>query len=178
MTLQSEEPKDEGAPEMILRRVGVVRSEIKEPHPPAQSDGRAGQGRTERGDKQQAATSELVIDPQFDGILDGVENFSHLWVLFWMHRLPPERRDLVKVHPMGRNDLPLAGIFATRSPARPNPMGLTVVRLLERKGNILRVEGLDAIDGSPILDIKPYLPRRDAIPDAKAADQLSRQQDS
>ena len=64
---------------------------------------------------------------------------------------------------MGRKDFPLVGIFSTRSPARPNPILVTVVRLLERCGNILKVEGLEAVDGSPILDIKPYIfPGEDA----------------
>jgi len=65
---------------------------------------------------------------------------------------------MVKAHPMGRKDLPLTGIFATCSPARPNPLCAIVVRLLECSGNLLKVQGLDAVDGSPVLDIKPYNP--------------------
>ena len=66
---------------------------------------------------------------------------------------------------MRREDLPLVGLFATRSPRRPNPIGVTTVRLLERRGNVLRVLGLDALDGTPVLDIKPYLPYGDCIQD-------------
>lgn len=102
--------------------------------------------------------SELVISEGLEEALEGVEGFSHLFVIFWMDRLPATGRGVMKVHPRGRVDIPLQGIFATRAPNRPNPIGLTVVRLLGREGNILRVEGLDAFDGTPILDIKPYDP--------------------
>jgi tRNA (Thr-GGU) A37 N-methylase len=74
---------------------------------------------------------------------------------------------------MGRNDLPLVGIFATCSPARPNPVCAMVVRLLERKGNVLKVQGLDAIDGSPLIDIKPYNPSYYAAEDVKVADWMT-----
>jgi len=87
----------------------------------------------------------------------GIEGFSHILVLYWPHLVDPERRNLKIVHPMGRKDLPQQGIFATCSPARPNPVLVSVVPLLERLGNVLKVQGLDAVDGSPILDIKPYV---------------------
>ncbi|MBW1759864.1 MAG: SAM-dependent methyltransferase, partial [Deltaproteobacteria bacterium] len=64
---------------------------------------------------------------------------------------------LRQVHPMGRKDVPVRGIFATCSPARPNPILVSAVRLLERKRNVLRVQGFEAVDGSPLLDIKPYV---------------------
>ena len=67
-----------------------------------------------------------------------------------------QRRNLRKVHLMGRKDLPLQGIFATCSPARPNPILVSAVSLLERIGNVIKVKGLEAVDGSPIVDIKPY----------------------
>ena len=92
-------------------------------------------------------------------------------MLFWMHKnvgpIP------TKVHPQGRDDLPLTGIFATRAPHRPNSIGMTIVKLLERDGNSLRVLGLDAIDGSPVIDIKPYLPK-DCITEARQADWVSK----
>ena len=119
---------------MLLRSVGIVRREEGSPQ------------------------SELVIDEDLPGILDGVEEFSHLLVLYWADRIPPEERSRTRVHPRGREDLPLVGIFATRSPVRPNTICATMVRLLERKGNRLTVEGLDALDGSPLVDIKPFEP--------------------
>ena len=132
--------------EMSLRVVGVVRKP---------DDG---------------APAELVIDTQLGGILDGIEGFSHLLVLYWAHLIPPEERSRTKVHPMGRKDLPPRGIFATRSPARPNPLCLTPVRLLARRENTLLVEGLDALDGSPLVDIKPYVPESRPADDVKLPD--------
>ena len=113
--------------------------------------------------------SEVVVYPDFEEALDGIEQFSHLVVLFWMHKVSAEGRSEIKVHPQRRTDLPLVGVFATRSPARPNPLGISVVKLIERKGNILRVTGLDAIDGTPVVDIKPYLPG-DSISAPRVAD--------
>lgn len=124
---------------MVLRRVATVSSPVKEPKP-----------------AMRGVTADLVVDGDLDGILDGIEEFSHLLVLCWAHLIPPERRSITRVHPMGREDLPLLGIFSTHSPARPNPILATVVRLVERKGNVLRVEGMDAIDGTPVIDIKPF----------------------
>jgi len=103
--------------------------------------------------------SELVFNPGFEDAMDGLEDFSHIIVLFWMHRSPAWERSMSKTHPQMRPDLPLVGVLATRSPVRPNPLGMAVVRLMERRGNLLKVIGLDAIDGSPVVDIKPYLPK-------------------
>jgi len=72
-----------------------------------------------------------------------------------------------KVHPRGNKKLPLVGLFATRSPNRPNSIGKATVRLIKREGNVLKVRGLDAIDGTPVIDIKPYLPRYDSVARAK-----------
>jgi tRNA-Thr(GGU) m(6)t(6)A37 methyltransferase TsaA len=73
-----------------------------------------------------------------------------------MHRIPEEERRIMKVHPRGREDMPLLGVFATRTPYRPNPIGLTLVELMKVEGNVLTVRGLDAFDGTPVLDIKPF----------------------
>jgi len=101
--------------------------------------------------------SEIIISEELTEALDGIEDFSHLFIIFHMHKAFTERIDL-KVHPRGRLDLPLVGVFATRSPYRPNPIGLTLVELIERKGNKIKVRGLDAINGTPIIDIKPFDP--------------------
>lgn len=100
--------------------------------------------------------SEIVLRKNLAEALDGIEDFSHLFVIFWMHEISKEERSRMKIHPRGRTDLPLLGVFATRTPYRPNPIGLTLVELLEVKGNVLTVRGLDAIDGTPVLDIKPF----------------------
>jgi len=112
--------------------------------------------------------SEIVVDSRLTEALDGLEEFSHIIVIYWMHRVPALDKVPTKVHPRGRQDLPLVGLFATRAPYRLNPIGETTVRLLERRDNILKVEGLDAIDGTPVIDIKPYIPGLEAVTEAKA----------
>jgi len=100
--------------------------------------------------------SEIVFREDLAEALDGLEGFSHLFVIFWMHEISEEERMTMKVRPRGRSDMPLLGAFATRTPHRPNPIGLTLVELLEVEGNVVTVRGLDAFDGTPVLDIKPF----------------------
>ncbi len=143
-----------------LTPVGVVRSEIKTPMLSANDTGLSLEMRMEKVKAYHRQVEEgicaLVIDPQWEELLDGIEGFSHVLVLYWPHLLDPARRTLRKVHPMGRKDMPVQGIFATCSPARPNPVLVSAVPLVARKGNILEVRGLEAVDGSPIIDVKPY----------------------
>jgi tRNA-Thr(GGU) m(6)t(6)A37 methyltransferase TsaA len=106
--------------------------------------------------KDKTRTSEIVIHPELVEALDGITGFSHFYVLFWLSEISAEQRGLMKVHPRGRRDLPQQGVFATRSNLRPNPIGLTLVELLKVEGNVLTVRGLDAFDGTPVLDIKPF----------------------
>lgn len=166
----SESIQSKDLTEMRLRPVGVVRNQISEPSLVADSGDLEWRAMVKKVKKEQGAISELVIDSRLNGILDGIEGFSHLLVLYWAHRVPTEGRSLIKAHPIGRKNFPLVGILGTCSPARPNPICATVVRLLERKANVLKVEGLDAIDGSPIIDIKPYNPSYYAVSDVKVAD--------
>lgn len=105
--------------------------------------------------------SEIVVDPKYGEALEGIEDYSHLFILFWITRIPAGRRGMLKVHPKSREDLPFVGVFATRTQYRPNPIGLTLVELLGRKKNILRVRGLDAIRGTPVLDLKPISPAKE-----------------
>jgi tRNA-Thr(GGU) m(6)t(6)A37 methyltransferase TsaA len=109
--------------------------------------------------------AQIEVDAAWAGALDGIEGFSHIWLLWWLDRqdAPP---DVLRVHPEGRPEMPLVGIFATRSPRRPNPLAMTVVQLLERQDGRLRVRGLDACQGTQILDIKPYLHRGDLVAEA------------
>ena len=100
--------------------------------------------------------SEIVFREDLVEALDGIEDFSHLFVIFWMHEISEEERRTMKVRPRGRRDMPLLGAFATRTPHRPNPIGLTLVELLEVEGNVVTVRGLDAFDGTPVLDVKPF----------------------
>jgi tRNA-Thr(GGU) m(6)t(6)A37 methyltransferase TsaA len=114
--------------------------------------------------------SRIEIFEEYEPALLGVEGFSHLIILYWMHKLQEGERALLKVRPKGRQDLPLVGVFASRSRARPNPIGLTVVELVGRSGRELIVRGLDALDGSPVIDIKPYIPRSDRPSHARVPD--------
>ncbi len=99
--------------------------------------------------------SDIVLLPELAPALDGIEEYSHLFVLFWMDRIDPASF-MPRVHPRGRDDLPLTGVLATRTRHHPNPIGLAVVELLQRRQNTLRVRRLDAYDNTPVLDIKPY----------------------
>jgi tRNA-Thr(GGU) m(6)t(6)A37 methyltransferase TsaA len=100
--------------------------------------------------------SRIVFREKYVEALEGVEEFSHLFVLFWLHEISDKDRQIMKVRPRGRSDMPLLGIFATRTPHRPNPIGLTRVKILDIEGNVITVQGLDAFDGTPVLDIKPF----------------------
>jgi tRNA-Thr(GGU) m(6)t(6)A37 methyltransferase TsaA len=106
--------------------------------------------------KDKSRLSEIIIDRDFNQALDGISGFSHVFVLFWLHQITGKERKKVKVHPRGRRDLPLLGVFATRTNLRPNPIGLTLCELVKVESNVLTVRGLDAFDGTPVLDIKPY----------------------
>jgi tRNA-Thr(GGU) m(6)t(6)A37 methyltransferase TsaA len=139
-----------------LKPVGIIRNQSKDPSCGGILSKLNWRDRATRMKEQRESVSELTIDASLDGILDGIEDFSHIMVLYWAHLTPAERRSVTKVHPIGNKDFPLVGVFATHSPVRPNSILATVVRLIERRGNVLKVTGLDALDGSPILDIKPY----------------------
>ncbi len=106
--------------------------------------------------------SEIVIAPELAAGLDGLARYSHIIVIYWAHRATDPADMALTVRYKGNPAFPLVGVFASRSPYRPNPLGLKAARLLEIKGNILRVEGLDALDGTPVLDIKPYIPGYDS----------------
>ena len=137
------------ANDIILKAIGIVRNGIKQ--------------RPKQG--WEKVVSDIVVNSSLAEALDGLEEFSHIIVLYWMHRAASGKVPL-KIHPMGKQELPLVGLFATRSPHRPNPIGKATVRLLQRQGNILKVEGLDAFDGTPVIDIKPYLPGYDSAANA------------
>jgi tRNA-Thr(GGU) m(6)t(6)A37 methyltransferase TsaA len=111
--------------------------------------------------RESAAVCTIEIDPRWAQALAGVETCSHLVVLYWMDKAPRELAVQVPRHyGVGR------GTFALRSPARPNPIAMSVVRLLKVEGTRLDVVGLDCLDATPLLDIKPYFASTDAVPDA------------
>ncbi len=106
--------------------------------------------------KDKSRISQIILRDELVEALKGVDGFSHLFVLFWLSQVSSQQRKMLKVHPRGRMDLPLVGVFASRTNLRPNPIGLTLVELLKVDGNTLTVRGLDAFDGTPILDITPF----------------------
>ena len=139
---------------VVMKPIGVVRSSVKEPRRGGWED----------------LESTIIVQDRWADALEGIEDFSHIFVIYWMHLISEELRETTThVHPRGDPQIPLQGVFATRSPVRPNPIGLRVVALLERKGNVLRVRGLDAIDGTPVLDLKPYLFHYDGVPESTVA---------
>ncbi len=109
--------------------------------------------------------AEIHIDPPWREGLSDLEGFDRIWLLVWLDRAKPCR---LKVVPY-RDNVP-RGVFSTRAPSRPNPIGLSCVRLLavEAEEGVLRVEAVDLLDGTPVLDIKPYVPEFDAFPGAAA----------
>ena len=136
---------------MFVKPVGFVINKIKRKQEP--------------GYDWREVVSRIEVDDKFSQALEGLEEYSHIIVIYWLHQADAARMAL-KVHPRGDKKLPLVGLFASRSPYRPNPVGEKAVRLLKRQGNILWVEGLDAIDGTPVIDIKPYIPGYDSAADA------------
>jgi tRNA-Thr(GGU) m(6)t(6)A37 methyltransferase TsaA len=125
-----------------LTPVGVVRSALRDrDSAPKQADENAPAARVE-------VRRDLVAG------LDGLQTGAEILLLTWLHR---GRRDVLRVHPRGDRSRPETGVFATRSPDRPNPIGLHRVRLLAVEGSVLVVRGLEAIDGTPVVDIKPVL---------------------
>jgi tRNA (adenine37-N6)-methyltransferase len=151
---------DRSAPsrEMTLRAIGIIRNGyLEKPETPWEQ-----------------IVSEIEVDEALEEALDGIEGFSHIHVLFWLDRAEEERGAHLRLHPQRREDLPEVGLFATRAMFRPNPIGLTSVRLLSRKRNVLRVLGIDALDGTPLLDLKPYLTRGDLWPQATSPDWIKK----
>jgi tRNA-Thr(GGU) m(6)t(6)A37 methyltransferase TsaA len=111
--------------------------------------------------RESEAVCTLEVDPRWAPALKDVESCSHLVVLYWMDR---SRRDIVLQVPSHYGVQ--RGTFSLRSPARPNPIAMSVVKLLKVEGNKLSVVGLDCLDGTPLLDLKPYFASTDAVPDA------------
>jgi tRNA-Thr(GGU) m(6)t(6)A37 methyltransferase TsaA len=110
--------------------------------------------------------STLELDLALAPGLNGVEEFTHVGVVFLMHLARFRAGDLVR-RPRGRIDLPAVGIFAQRAACRPNRVGFSVVQVVSRSGPRLTVRGLDAVDGSPVLDVKPHVPAFDVGPGAR-----------
>lgn len=107
----------------------------------------------------QGVTGSIQVFDEFAAGLKDLAGFDRIWLLFWFHRAGPVQMSVVPYL-----DSQKRGLFATRAPARPNPIGLSHVRLLAVEGSILRVADLDVLDGTPLLDIKPFVPAFDSFP--------------
>jgi tRNA-Thr(GGU) m(6)t(6)A37 methyltransferase TsaA len=138
--------------ELRLSPIGVIRSPY---HEPGGTPIQPAFGMDVRG--------EVEVFEEYADALDDLDGFERIFLIYWFHRSRSHRLRVVPYR-----DTRERGLFATRAPSRPNPIGLSVVRLLGREGNRLKVEGLDVLDGTPLLDIKPYIPRIDAYADSKA----------
>jgi len=161
--------------EYSVRPVGVVNSSYREASLRLQDEDLVLDeevlSRTKTG---KGSVSEIVVFEEYADCLEGIEGFSHIMVLYWAHLVDDEKRYAARVHPAGREDYLLVGVLATRSPARPNPICATTVELIERKGNVLRVRNLDALDGSPVVDIKFHHPSYDAPRDVEWPEWMQR----
>ena len=120
---------------VVYTPIGVVASSFNEPGDPK---------------AMRNAESTLILDEKYTGALDGLDRYKSILVIYHIHRSPGYCE---QVHPMGDHSKPERGVLATRSPRRPNPIGITVAEILTIEGNKIRVTGLDALNGTPILDI-------------------------
>jgi tRNA-Thr(GGU) m(6)t(6)A37 methyltransferase TsaA len=109
------------------------------------------------------ARSEVRLRAELAEALLGLADYSHVIVIGWLDRIPEELRQRAQAYPSGDERLPLQGALALRGGARPNPLSFTVCRLLGIEGATLRLEGLDLVDGTPVLDVKPYIAYYDAL---------------
>ena len=143
---------------ILLEPIGFVRNDLP---------------RGQRPPTWQGTSSRIAIAPQWSAALSGLDGFSHLIVLCYLHLSSGEELTAM-VRPQGRPEMPLVGFFGTRTPIRPNPISVTTVPLIERQGSILYVRSLDVYDGTPLLDIEPYLSHGDCHPQATEPEWMRR----
>ncbi len=113
----------------------------------------------------------IVLDEKYQPGLLGLDGWSHVQVIWWFHQNDtPQRRAILQVHPRGNKDNPLTGVFACRAPVRPNLIALTLCKIVSVEENVVEVEQIDAFDGTPVLDLKPFAPGRDAASGVRVPD--------
>jgi len=126
--------------------------------------GRVSSPVTEKTDENWGGVvSRILLEPEFCGGLLGLKDFSHAIVVTYLHEARYERERHLQRRPMGLAEMPKVGIFSQRAKDRPNPIGITAVKIMRVGDSCLEVQGLDAVDGTPVLDIKPYVPQFDRI---------------
>ena len=113
----------------------------------------------------------IILDKKYQEGLLGLEHWSHIQVIWWFDKNDtPEKRAILQVHPRGDAKNPLTGVFATRSPFRPNLIALSLCKIVSVNENVIEVEKIDAFEGTPVLDIKPYAPGQDAATEVRVPD--------
>lgn len=142
---------------IVVKPIGTAKNSVKKPMLPGWRD----------------VVTEIEIDKNYSKGLDGVEAYSHVIVVYWMDK---EKECHLKHHPQGREDIPFVGIFACRCPQRPNRIAMSTVELLGRNGSVIKVKGLDILDGTPIIDLKPYTPQYDKVDGGKIPDWVNKLQ--
>jgi tRNA-Thr(GGU) m(6)t(6)A37 methyltransferase TsaA len=140
--------------EIVLKPIGVIHTDASD---------------NQIKEEQREVEAIVEIFPEFEEALEGLDGYSHLFIISYLHKLRPDQIGFLKVKPkrltrrgFSLEELPTLGVFALDSPTRPNPIGLTLVRLLERDQRKVRVAGIDLFDGTPIIDIKAYQPDYEA----------------
>jgi tRNA-Thr(GGU) m(6)t(6)A37 methyltransferase TsaA len=113
----------------------------------------------------------IVLDKKYQAGLLGLEGWSHVQVIWWFDKNDtPQKRAILQVHPRGNPQNPLTGVFACRAPVRPNLIALSLCKIVSVKDNVVEVEKIDAFDGTPVLDLKPYAPGLDSASGVKVPD--------
>ena len=116
-------------------------------------------------------TCRIEVDAKYQDAFLGLEQFSHIDVFYWLHANDHAAgRGVLRVHPRGDKNNPLTGVFATRSPRRPNPIAVTRCRIIAVSGSAITIDAIDARDGSPLVDIKAHIPPRDATEEIRVPD--------
>jgi tRNA-Thr(GGU) m(6)t(6)A37 methyltransferase TsaA len=119
-------------------------------------------------------TSRILLQPEYIGGLSGLEDFSHAIIITYLHQAEYEKEIHLQRRPRGLESMPKVGIFSQRSKDRPNPIGVTAVKILNVGDGYIEVQGLDVIDNTPVLDIKPYYPHYDRIDSPKVPEWVNR----
>ena len=118
--------------------------------------------------KREKGEAVIEVYPEYKDALLRLDEYSHVIVLFWFDQNDtPEKRGILQVHPKRHKGAPLSGVFATCSPVRPNLIGLTVCKIRSVDGNSIRIEDIDAFDNTPVIDIKPYVPKKHSLPESE-----------
>lgn len=141
--------------EITLKPIGFVKNNVKAP--------RFGNFADE--------ISEIVVDEKFTEALKGIDDYSHVIIVYWMDRV---KESVIQHRPQGNPSVPIVGIFACRCPGRPNPVAISTVKVVAHEGNRIKVQVLDTLDGTPVIDIKPYWPQYDKVEDGKIPDWVNK----